>query len=169
MSWNSVWNSIVCHHRGGLFECGKSFGAAGAIIKLAWYRAGVLSEYLRRVDHTNHASIAVSDLSAVEPDWVCIVHGEGEDGGLELRLVILCLAIIVRVLGAYRFITGGWHKPTEKSSIAHGLTWLVKCCLDNRVVSRIEVELDFASWGNGEGVWRIDKAIFTNIDGLDAA
>jgi hypothetical protein len=33
---------------------------------------------LRWVDHTNHASLAMSWESTVEPDWVGIVDGDGE-------------------------------------------------------------------------------------------
>lgn len=42
----------------------------------------VVFRYVRRVDHSNHAGIAVSDLAAVEPKGACIVHSEGKDGGL---------------------------------------------------------------------------------------
>jgi hypothetical protein len=36
--------------------------------------------YLRRVNHTNHASLTMSNLAAVEPDRICIINGQAPDG-----------------------------------------------------------------------------------------
>lgn len=35
--------------------------------------------YLRRVNHTNHANLTMSDLAAVEPDRVCIINSQRPD------------------------------------------------------------------------------------------
>jgi transposase len=35
--------------------------------------------YLRRVNHTNHASLTMSNLAAVEPDRICIINSQRPD------------------------------------------------------------------------------------------
>lgn len=39
--------------------------------------------HLRRVNGSNHSKLAMSDLSAVEPDRLRVVDGQSEDGFLE--------------------------------------------------------------------------------------
>lgn len=111
----------------------------------------------------------MSDLAAVEPKWARVIHGEGPDGWLALEIRGLYLNRNGRMLTTYRFTTRRWHKPTEKSSVAHGLAWLVECSLDNGVIAGVEMELDFAAWSDVEGVGLVDETVFADIHSLNAA
>jgi len=87
----------------------------------------------------------MSNLAAVEPDRICIVHGQGPDR----------ISIITR-----------WHKSTKEASIAHGMAWVVKSGLDDRVIASIEMELDYASRWDVDSVGLKNKATFANINRL---
>jgi len=87
----------------------------------------------------------MSNLAAVDPDRICIVNGQRPD---RLSVISRC------------------HKSTEEASIAHGMAWVVKCGLGDRVIARIELELDYASRRDVDGVGIKNKALFTNINRL---
>lgn len=46
---------------------------------------------------------------------------------------------------------------------------IVEGGLNNGVVAGEEMELNFASWCNVEGVGRVDEATFTHIDGVNTS
>jgi hypothetical protein len=58
------------------------------------------------------------------------------------------------------------HKSTEEASIAHGMAWVVKSGLSNRVVAWIEMELDDAPFRDVYSVGIKGKAMFANINRL---
>jgi hypothetical protein len=87
----------------------------------------------------------MSNLAAVEPDRICIINSQRPD---RLSFISRC------------------HKSTEEASIAHGMAWVVKSCLSNRVVACIEMELDDTPFRNMYSVGIKGKAIFANINRL---
>ena len=95
---------------------------------------------LRRVDDTNHASLAMASLSAVEPYWsrsVLDLIGEGPVGNL--------LGIVGR-------------DEARPEAVVHGRTWLGESALSNGVVLGPELESDSVALSCGNGLRNEDEA-----------
>lgn len=95
---------------------------------------------LRRVDDTNHTSLAMLALGAVEPDGsrsVLDLVGESPVGDL---------------------LTGGGGDEARPETAVHGRAWLGKGALGNGVVLGPEAESDSVTLSSGDGLRNEDKA-----------
>jgi hypothetical protein len=95
---------------------------------------------LRRVDHTDHTSLAMLALCAVEPYWcggVLDFVGEGPVGDS---------------------IGGGGGDETGPETIVHGRARLGEGALGNGVVLGPEAESDGVALSGGNGLWNEDEA-----------
>jgi hypothetical protein len=102
-------------------------------------------DLLSLVDHTNHSFSAVIAERAVEPDRVRVGNGDGE-----------------LVLGD----TGGdGIVEARVEAIVMGCAWRVKGGLDNRVILRVEGELDNIANIGGDVVRAELEAAVSDIDG----
>lgn len=117
---------------------------------------------LRWVNHANHASLAMSNLTAVEPNRVCIIDSQRPDRLKKSE----SYTILKRQAWNYLFLISGRYESTKEASIAHWMAWVIKSGLDNWVIAWIEMKLDNASCRDVDSVGFKDKTILTNVNWL---
>lgn len=83
-------------------------------------------------------------LTAVQPDGIRVIHHHAED-----------------IHG--RAVCDG-KEAGEDGVIVGGDTWVVVVRLHDRVVARVEVEVDGGSFGGGDGLRREDQVAVADVD-----
>ena len=127
--------------------------------------------YLRRVDHSHHARLAMLCHTTVVPDGVSVVHRHGEDFVLYSIYVSEFVspptlskfsASWVPLGPTYRLVRGRNH-PGEEPTLADWRARVLKGRLSNKVSPGVEVEFNLVTHRNLQRSRSEGEPVFTHV------